>query len=138
MKSVNKAVVMVGGILSAGLGTWIVSLFPCLAAALFGSFVAHFVMYDKAKKKSPTPTFWVAWVTGILCASIVSWLNSLVPPFGCILSAFLGGVVMIIATFFKEELESVSEDSSAFVTPPPELRNRISGPWNAILNHGRN
>jgi hypothetical protein len=42
-------------------------------------------------------------------------------------------VVMIIATFFKEELLNVSEDNSAFVTQPPELRNRISGPWSATF-----
>lgn len=114
IKSVS-VVLMIGGMLAAGLGAWLISMFPCLTAAFLGSLVVHILMYDRAKKG--TPAFLVAWVSGVVCASTISWLNSLVPPLGCVLASFLGGVVMVFATFFREDKEEVDERNDTGVVP---------------------
>ena len=117
LNKLNKKVLLVGGMFVAGLGVWIASLFPCLISAIFDSLIAHVALYDKTKKTYPTTTFWHAWVSAIICVSTISWLSSLVPPLGCILSSFLGGVAMIFANFFKEELENVSNDADNVSSP---------------------
>lgn len=113
---------LVGGVLAAGLGTWIVSMFPCLAAAFAGSLVTYSILRDKNR---PSPRFWVTWIGGAVTVSAISWMNSLVPPLGCVLSAFLGCVVMIIATLLKEKVRVIPPPNGVMVTPPPQQCQRL-------------
>ena len=124
-----KAFQWVCGILIAGIGTWIVSMFPNLAAATFGSLVTYYVAKEHQKLTFPTPSFWVAWIAGVITAAIVSYLDSMVPVIGYLTSAFLGGVVMFVATLFREKVQ-VHDDGHAtvVVTPPVSVHPAIEGP----------
>lgn len=133
----EKSIWWVVGILVAGLGMWIVSMFPTLAAATAGSLVTYLATRENNRFTLPTPSFWVAWLGGVVTAAFVSWMDSFVPPIGCLTSAFLGGVAMFVAVFFREKIEASpdeGEGADVITMPPPEERQAIAGPFNGTIS----